>query len=107
MQERYSTATNKVLKIEQQLIHSEGEKHRTQRNSEARKNTEKHDKYSEGKCSEAQLGSTECSTRHSAVKHSNKHGKHSARIAKAGGDSGDGYRKASNELNSTVANTYM
>ena len=27
--------------------------------------------------------------------------------SKAGGDSGDGYRKALNELNSTVANTYM
>ena len=82
-------------KKEQQLLHSEGEKQRTQRNSEARKNTEKHDKYSEGKCSEAQLGSTECSTRHSAVKHSNTHGKHSARnIAKAGDDSSDGYRKA-------------
>ena len=54
-------------------------------------------------------GSTECSTRHSAVKHSNNHGKHSTRIVKAGGDSGDGYRKASNQLpvNSTVANTYI
>ena len=26
---------------------------------------------------------------------------------KAGGDSKDGYRKASNQLNSTVANTYI
>ena len=94
-------------KKEQQLLHSEGEKQRLQRNSETRKDTEKHDKYSEGKCSEAPLGSTECSTRHSAVKHSNNHGKHSARIVKAGGDSGDGYRKASNQLNSTVANTYI
>ena len=55
-------------KKEQQLLYSEGEKQRVQRNSEARKDTEKHDKYSEGKCSEAPLGSTECSTRHSAVK---------------------------------------
>ena len=47
-------------KKEQQLLYSEGEKQRVQRNSEARKDTEKHDKYSEGKCSEAPLGSTEC-----------------------------------------------
>ena len=78
---------------------------RVQRNSEARTDTKKHDKYSEGKCSEAPLSSTECSTRHSAVKHSNNHGKHSARIVKAGGDSGDGYRKASNKLDNTIANT--
>ncbi len=88
-------------------LYSEGEKQRVQRNSEARKDTEKHDKYSEGKCSEAQLGSTECSTGHSAVKHSNNHGKHSAKMVKAGGDSGDGYRKASNQLNSTVSSTYI
>ena len=89
-------------KKEQQLLYSEGEKQRVQRNSETRQDTEKHDKYSEGKCSEAQLGSTECSTRHSAVKHNNQHGKHSASIAKAGGDIGAGYRKASNKLSSTV-----
>ena len=74
--------------IELQLLYSEGEEQRFQRNSEARTDTEKHDKYSDGKCSEAPLGSTECSTRHSAVKHSNNHGKHSARIVKAGGDRG-------------------
>ena len=92
-------------KKEQQLLYSEGEKQRVQRNSEARKDKEKHDRYSEGKCSEAPLGSTECSTRHSAVKHCNNHGKHRARIVKAGGDSGDAYRKASNKLDNTVANT--
>ena len=94
-------------KKEQQLRHSEGEKQRVRRNSETRKDTEKHDKYSEGKCSKAPLGSTERSTRHSAVKHSNNHGKHSARIVKAGSDRGDGYRRASNQLNSTIAYTYI
>ena len=55
----------------------------------------------------AQLGSTECSTRPSAVKHSNKHGKHSAwNRAKARDDTGDGYREASNELDRTATNTY-